>query len=279
ISIIVSDPANLPPVAFASATPSSGTLPLEVNFTGSNSTDDVGVVSYLWDFKDGSPLATEADPVHTFTTAGTYLVQLTVADEEGLTDTATVTVIVNDGINQAPVAIIDATPLQGDAPLEVNFTGRNSTDDKGVVGYLWDFGDGSGTSTEITPNHIFALDGNYTVSLTVTDAEGLSNTTSIIITVLELSGTKDLYGLILVNPAKEIAQVRIVDNGPANRSVTRIYIHNVSGQQVAVYNPQDVFVNGLYEIPISRLGSGTIYLIGFEMNSRDTVVLKLVVMN
>ena len=279
VTIVVTDPMNEAPVALASAIPSSGTLPLEVSFTGSNSTDDVAVVSYLWDFKDGSPFSSEADPVHTFSTDGTYLVQLTVEDIEGLSDTATVTIIVNDGTNQAPIAVINANPLPGDAPLEVNFTARNSTDDMGVVGYLWDFGEGSATSTEISPSYLYSTDGSYTVTLTVSDAEGLNNSTTITILVLEEISTKDLYGVLLINPAKEVAQIQIVDKGQGNRSVSRIYIHDVSGQQVGVYNPQDIFNHGLYEIPITGLSSGSIYLIGFEMSNRDTVVLKLVVMN
>lgn len=59
--------------AVAGANLVTGTAPLEVVFTGSGSTDDIGVVTYFWQFNDGSGVtATEPDPVHSFVTPGTY---------------------------------------------------------------------------------------------------------------------------------------------------------------------------------------------------------------
>ncbi|WP_051947403.1 malectin domain-containing carbohydrate-binding protein [Muricauda sp. MAR_2010_75] len=84
-----------PPTALAEATPESGDMPLEVSFTGSNSTDDVAVVQYEWNFGDGSPVSNEADPVHTYTDAGSYDAVLTVTDGDDQTDTDTVTTTVN----------------------------------------------------------------------------------------------------------------------------------------------------------------------------------------
>ena len=185
VTIVVSAPPNEAPVAVVSATPTSGKAPLEVNFTGSNSTDDVAVVSYLWDFKDGSPNSSIADPVHTFTSSGTYLVELTVEDAEGLTDTATITILVEDITNEAPVAVASATPTIGTAPLEVTFNGSNSIDDIAVVSYLWNFDDGSPSSSEENPVHSFTMPGTYQVELTVEDAEGLSDTDTVIIVVNE----------------------------------------------------------------------------------------------
>ncbi|MGB3775645.1 MAG: PKD domain-containing protein, partial [Leeuwenhoekiella sp.] len=83
--------------------------------------------------------------------------------------------IVGSAINAAPIAVATATPKTGTAPLEVNFNSDNSIDDKGIVSYNWDFNDGT-TSTQRNPTHTFTVSGNYNVSLTVTDAEGLSDT-------------------------------------------------------------------------------------------------------
>jgi len=169
-------------IAVPEATPLSGEVPLLVNFTGSNSLDDVGVETYFWDFKDGTT-STEADPTHTFTVVGSYLVELTVTDIDGNSSTNSITITVNPaGNNEAPVAIADATPSEGDAPLEVSFTGNGSTDDVAIVSYLWDFQDGT-TSNEVDPTHIFTVVGVYDVTLTVTDGEGLTNTATIQITV------------------------------------------------------------------------------------------------
>ena len=79
--------------------------------------------------------------------------------------------------NQAPVASFSAT-TNG---LSASFS-NTSTDDKGVVSHSWNFGDGSGSSA-VSPSHTYGSAGTYTVTLQVTDAEGLSSTTSRTVTV------------------------------------------------------------------------------------------------
>jgi PKD repeat protein len=83
----------------------------------------------------------------------------------------------NPPVNQAPVAKFTAT-VNG---LSVSFTNQSS-DDKAVVSSRWNFGDGK-TSTQAAPTNTYAADGNYTVSLTVQDAEGLTHTSSQTVTV------------------------------------------------------------------------------------------------
>lgn len=278
VSIMANTPGNNAPVAIATANPLSGTIPLDVNFSGDSSTDDVGITNYLWDFKDGSATVTDANPIHTFTTAGTYQVELTVEDAEGLTDTATITIVAGQVGNEAPVAVINATPENGSAPLEVAFNSSNSTDDVAVVSYVWNFDDGSDTSTEMATNHIFSEKGTYQVSLTVEDAEGVSNTQTITIVVGD-PGVSNVVGMLLVNPAKDLAQVRIMDNGPELIKVKKVYVHDATGRLLAVYNAKDIVVNGLYEVPIATLSTGVIYYLGFEMNKGDRIVLDLIVNN
>lgn len=181
VQIVVSEPPNQAPQAFAAASPVGGPSPLVVSFTGSGSSDDQEVVSYFWDFKDGftSPLP---DPVHTFIEPGVYPVSLTVADSEGLLDSTTVTITVNEPPNDGPLAVISATPIRGGAPLQVTFTGANSYDDKEVVSFSWNFGDG-GTSTDVNPVYTYTEAGVYGVTLTVEDEEGLTDTATLSITV------------------------------------------------------------------------------------------------
>lgn len=70
--------------------------------------------------------------------------------------------------------------------LTVNFTGT-AAGGSGALTYLWNFGD-NGTSTVLSPSHSFARAGSYTVSLTVTDANNVSRTTSSVVTVSGSSG-------------------------------------------------------------------------------------------
>ena len=78
------------------------------------------------------------------------------------------------GIATLPTADFSATPISGDEPLMVSFTDTSTSVD-GITSWLWDFGDGQ-TSMEQSPTHQYAEDGIYTVSLTITDADGDSNT-------------------------------------------------------------------------------------------------------
>lgn len=73
-----------------------------------------------------------------------------------------------------PVAAFTFHPAQGEAPLRVNFDGSLSYDPDGNVAYWkWDFGDGE-TDYGVEVEHIYTQEGTYTVTLTVTDEQGLS---------------------------------------------------------------------------------------------------------
>jgi len=90
--------------------------------------------------------------------------------------------------NQQPVAVASADIYSGKTPLVVTFDSSASTDPDGtIVGYTWDFMDG-GSSTETNPLHEFTVPGNYLVSLTVTDDQGMQASSSIDITVRKGKG-------------------------------------------------------------------------------------------
>ncbi|SDE76891.1 PKD repeat-containing protein [Pricia antarctica] len=172
---------NKEPNALVSANPTAGEATLAVQFKGSNSNDDTKIEKYFWDFKDGST-TTNANPSHSFSKAGTYEVELSVTDDEGLTDTETVTIKVSEKENKAPKAVASGSPLTGDAPLEVQFKSSDSNDDTEITSYFWDFKDGS-TTTNKNPSHTFSEPGEYDVELSVKDAEGLTDATTVKVTV------------------------------------------------------------------------------------------------
>ncbi len=174
---------NIAPTAIAEANHNEGEAPLQVSFNGSKSSDDKGISSYLWNFKDGSSSSLE-NPTHTFNTPGSYIVELVVKDENGLTDMDTVTITVKEPKNEAPVARASANITVGKAPLNVNFTGSDSSDDQAIDSYLWKFKDGS-TSNLSNPSHTFNTPGIYYVDLFVSDAQGLTDFVGITITVEE----------------------------------------------------------------------------------------------
>ncbi|MBN1569432.1 MAG: PKD domain-containing protein [Acidobacteria bacterium] len=106
----VADPGSLnPPVAAISAAPTTGSVPLTVAFSGLDSTDDGGIVSYSWDFGDGSPVSAEPSQAHTYTSAGFFKATLTVADNDGLTGASSVTISVSRQI------YVDSVELSSDS--------------------------------------------------------------------------------------------------------------------------------------------------------------------
>ena len=182
VTITVNSEQNEGPKAVATASPLSGEVPLEVNFVGSQSTDDNGIASYSWDFKDGSK-TNVADFTYTYTKVGTYQAELTVTDENGLTDIQTVTIEVKESSNNKPNAVASADLTSGPAPLNVQFTGDKSTDDKGIYSYAWNFKDGSAIQYVANPSHTFNQAGSYEVELIVTDTDGEEDKETIVIEV------------------------------------------------------------------------------------------------
>jgi PKD repeat protein len=157
------------PIASLVASPTTGPAPLTVHFDGSASSDPDGtILTYDWDFGDGSAHATTATVDHTYA-VGTFTAKLKVTDVDGLSDTKTVLI---GGTNDAPVASFTTTPSSGNAPLTVSFNASGSHDDGVITSYQWTFGDG-GTGTGVTPAHVFGV-GTFTVTLTVTDNNGVS---------------------------------------------------------------------------------------------------------
>ena len=83
--------ATTPPVAMASADETTGRAPLEVTFSSADAYDPDGpLAGYTWDFGDGSPVTTEANPVHAYNDPGNFIAVLTVTDGQGQTATAQV---------------------------------------------------------------------------------------------------------------------------------------------------------------------------------------------
>jgi len=82
-----------------------------------------------------------------------------------------------------PTAKAAATPNAGPAPLTVQFSSAGSSDPYGqALGYSWDFGDGS-TSTTANPSHVYSANGTYTVKLTVTGGGGQTATSTTTVVV------------------------------------------------------------------------------------------------
>jgi len=120
-------PVNLPPVAVASATPTSGTAPLTVSFSAAGSSDPEGAVaSYQWAFGDGTN-GSGPTPSKIYATAGTFTATLTVTDGQGATDSASVGVLVNPA-PAPPAAPTNLTASASGRTVTVRWTDRSSNE-------------------------------------------------------------------------------------------------------------------------------------------------------
>jgi len=105
-------PPNQLPVAVVTATPTSGTGPLSVSFTGSGSYDpdpDGSIASHAWTFGDGASSSAQ-DPSHTYSAPGTYTATLTVTDDRGGIDAASIEIVVNQ--DQASIMHVDDIAME-----------------------------------------------------------------------------------------------------------------------------------------------------------------------
>jgi glucose/arabinose dehydrogenase len=100
--------ANQPPNAVIMANPTSGPSPLAVSFSSTGSSDPEGKpLTYSWDLNGDNTFGDATGPTasYSYTTAGVYHPALRVTDDQGASDTASVTVTVG---NTAPTAVIDS---------------------------------------------------------------------------------------------------------------------------------------------------------------------------
>jgi hypothetical protein len=167
-----------------------------VLFAGSAGDPDGDPLTIHWAFGDGATSGGTLTPQHAYDDDGGFTVTLTVTDTGGLVDGDTLLVTVH---NVSPT--VDAGPDVTAAPGEaVSFSGSFSdpgSADTHTIG--WGFGDGSTTGGTLTPQHVYAAPGIYTVTLTVTDDDGGAGSDSLTVTVGE--GQHRLYlPLVLRQP-------------------------------------------------------------------------------
>ena len=146
-----------------------------VTLDGTGSTDNVGIVSYTWEFYNATGVWTilSGDVVTcSFELPGTYDIDLTVWDAAG--HMSMDSLVVDVFTDFLPIA--DAGPDQSvDEDVLVTFDGSGSTDDNGIVNYTWTISELSVVLYEVGPTYTFLDPGTYHVSLVVRDTVGQSS--------------------------------------------------------------------------------------------------------
>lgn len=141
-----------------------------INFTD-QSTSNVGIVSWTWDFGDGTTqtVTSNAPVTHQYTDTGRFVVKVLVRDRADCTDEYTLPQTISI---TAPVAAF-TIPGKYCPGLDLPFT--NTSEGHGLI-HSWSFGDGQ-TSSDITPTHSYS-EGTYTVKLLIEDVAGCKDSVS-----------------------------------------------------------------------------------------------------
>jgi len=139
-------------------------------YDSSTSTDPI--TAWRWDFGDGAS-STDRQPVHQYTSAGTYDVTLFVTTARGCIDTA----ILKDTIRVFASPVI---AINGDTaacvPAQINFTGQVVRGNPSLLTWLWSLGNGNTSTVANPPTQSYPTPGSFTVTTIVTDDHGCRDT-------------------------------------------------------------------------------------------------------
>jgi gliding motility-associated-like protein len=223
-------------------------------FTNTTSISDgtLAQVTYIWNFGDGTgdfnaPSVIPVSPTHVFPGTGPYTVSLTAISNNGCTNTIT-----------KPYSAIFAQPVAVISPQAelcvggtVNFSSATSTAaGSTVTGWLWDFGDGSPTSTVQNPTHTYTTAGVKTVQLTVTSAAGCSSAIDTVLVTVNQAPTANFSDTINCTTRS----VGFTDLSVANSGNVTQWAWNFgdNGATSTVQNPTHVFSNeGDYTVTLT----------------------------
>ncbi|MGA2009470.1 MAG: PKD domain-containing protein [Solirubrobacteraceae bacterium] len=177
-----SAPAPTPPVPTFSTAIDAATDTGSFSDTSRPGVGGAAIVSSVWQFGDSASGAADestlAAPSHRFSAPGTYAVTLTVRDAEGLSATTSQPVTAPG----APSASFTVAPAGATGTFAFTDTSTPGIGQAPIVAWSWNFGDpgsdAQDASTAEDPAHSFSAPGAYEVTLTATDANGLTSTTA-----------------------------------------------------------------------------------------------------
>lgn len=241
-----------------------------LNVTAGNIFLSNGSVIAMTEYIDDLFSATFTLPLNDETTLNYYVV---LYDQSDLNATSTpFSISVVDSVAPTAALLVNATSVGVDKPLL--FNASNSSDNIGIVGYLWDFNDSS-TSNESIVEHTFTLLGTFVVSLTVTDARNNTAMVAENITVLDLTPptiltTSPASNVINATRKESIAVTFSRSLDPATVSSSSFVVSDQLGTAVKGIYTYDSSLNQSMFNPFVLLASNTSYTINLTTNIKAT---------
>ncbi|MFC2106903.1 PKD domain-containing protein [Bacteroidota bacterium] len=222
-----------------------------VQFTDLSSVNGGGnIVSWYWEFGDPNSGVNNTSavqhPIHLFMgPTDTYDVQLIIENAGGCTDTITKEITLDLLPDVSYSTDSDTTCMNA----LMNFYGQSSSG----TNYFWDFGDG-GTSTQQSPQHLYASAGSYNISLTVTGAGNCENTA----TGIAYVSPEPVASFESNTPMCSGFPVQFTDlSNPMFGYIQQWYYTFGDGQDTTIFYPNNPNLGHVYDVP----GTYTVQLV------------------
>ena len=198
--------AQVDAVDFAPPTIALSGVPVSLSGTGED--PHGSIVSYSWAFGDGSA-ASGPGVSHTFRTAGSFPVTLTITDIDGQRASVTKPIVVS----AAPAVAFTFAPALPVSRRPVSFHGIANDPAGSIASYSWSYGDGSPPRSGLDTRHAYAAPGTYTVTLTIVDSAGVPASASRRVQVYA-----PLAAVLAVRTAHPTAGVPVSLSGESSRA-------------------------------------------------------------
>jgi PKD repeat protein len=147
-------------------------LTCSVSSAGTADPNTGDVISYSWNWGDGTPVSTGAAPAaHIYAAAGSYTITLTTTDGWGKFASTTRGIVLSEPAGNTAPHVEFTTSCASFTVCQMNSAG--TLDNEGdAIKYSWNWGDSTTATTTASPAHTYATPGTYTIVLTVTDVWG-----------------------------------------------------------------------------------------------------------
>jgi large repetitive protein len=186
-------------------------------FTDNSSIASGSIISWTWDFGDPASGAANSsalqNPTHVYPAIGSYPATLTITSDNGCTGT----LAQNVNITASPTADFTATNVCSGAATQ--FTDASFGTGATIVGWTWDFGDGSAFNNTANPLHTYPGSGNYNVILTSLSSNGCQDSDTMAIVVYPLPVASFSAAGTCLNNATAFVNTSTVGMGTISSSV------------------------------------------------------------
>jgi gliding motility-associated-like protein len=208
-----------PAVCFANA----------MQFTDGSLVSNGSIVQWRWALGDGS-FSTVQNPSHSYAASGTYPVALEATTDRGCKDT----VIKQVQVYPKPLAEFNVANVCRKTPSI--FVDNSTVSSGSISGRSWNFGDGN-TSSQTSPQHIYAAAGSYNVSLIVISSQGCRDTATRTTTVYPLPVPDFTANNICLGGATSFTDASTITNG----SIQSWSWNFKDGNTSTIQNPQHIY--------------------------------------